>query len=172
MTRSRAVGVVVLALLAALVVWLVVGQRGGGTDAPEGGSTVQSETAEGARGTDTRDWDDIGACADQVLPEELEPVIDDIEGGGPYEYPDRDGSTFGNREGFLPDEDQGYYQEFTVETPGLSHRGAKRVVTGGGEMDPADGDVLVDPEDDDVLVDPEVWYYTDDHYESFCEFAP
>ncbi|MFK5584869.1 ribonuclease domain-containing protein [Serinicoccus sp. LYQ131] len=165
MTRSRAVGVVVLALLAALVVWLVVGQRGGGTDAPEGGSTVQSEraeSAEGARGTDTRDWDDIDACGDDVLPEELEPVIDDIEEGGPYEYPDRDGSTFGNREGFLPDEDQGYYQEFTVETPGLSHRGAKRVVTGGA----------ADPEDVDVLVDPEVWYYTDDHYESFCEFAP
>lgn len=171
MTRSRAVGVVVLALLAALVGWLVLGQRGGGTESPTGGSTVQSETVEGARGTDTRDWDDIDACVDEVLPAELEPVIDDIEEGGPYEYPDRDGSTFGNREGFLPDEDQGYYQEFTVETPGLSHRGAKRVVTGGG-TGRGDGDVLVDPDDDDVLVDPDVWYYTDDHYETFCEFAP
>ena len=38
-----------------------------------------------------------------------------------------------------------------METPGLSHRGARRIVTGG------------DP--------PEAWYYTDDHYDSFRPFA-
>lgn len=154
MTRSRAVSALVLALLAALVVWLALGQRGGPSDEPTSGSTVQPEPADAPRGTDTRDWDDIEACPDDLLPVELEPVTEDIEAGGPYDYPDRDGSTFGNREGFLPEEARGYYREFTVRTPGLSHRGAQRVVTGGGE------------------VDPEVWYYTQDHYESFCEFAP
>lgn len=110
--------------------------------------------SEGPTGVDTRDWDGIDACDDRDLPAELDEVVDDIEAGGPFEYPGKDGSTFGNYEGYLPDESRGYYREYTVETPGLSHRGAKRVVTGGDDWD------------------PEVWYYTDDHYESFCEFAP
>lgn len=59
---------------------------------------------------------------------------------------------FFNREGLLPAKPRGYYREFTVDTPGLSHRGARRIVTGG------------DP--------PEVWYYTDDHYASFRRFEP
>ncbi|KUG51958.1 hypothetical protein AVL62_08495 [Serinicoccus chungangensis] len=170
MTRSRVVSGAALALLAALLVWLALGRVGGEGDAPGATGEPSAGTGEpsagmdepagegapagGARGTDTRAWDDVDACADAVLPPELEPVVDDIEDGGPYAYPDRDGSTFRNQEGFLPQEERGYYREFTVQTPGLSHRGAKRVVTGGDE------------------VDPEVWYYTDDHYESFCEFAP
>jgi guanyl-specific ribonuclease Sa len=109
---------------------------------------------DGPTGTDTRDWDDIDACRDDVLPPELEEVADDVESGGPFDYPEKDGSTFGNYEGYLPDEARGYYREYTVETPGLDHRGARRIVTGG------DGGL------------PEVWYFTRDHYESFCEFAP
>ena len=77
-----------------------------------------------------------------------------IQQGGPYPYPAKDGTTFYNREGRLPTQSSGYYREYTVETPGLDHRGARRIVAGGG------------------ATDPEVWYYTDDHYESFCEFAP
>ena len=89
------------------------------------------------------------------LPPEARDVIKDIEAGGPYEHPRNDGVTFGNREGLLPDEDPGYYREFTVETPGANNRGARRIITGGPDER-----------------DPEHWYYTDDHYESFCEFAP
>jgi guanyl-specific ribonuclease Sa len=99
--------------------------------------------------------DGIPDCAVADLPPEAHEVIEDIEVGGPYEYPRNDGVTFGNREGLLPDEDPGYYREFTVETPGLDHRGERRIVTGGP-----------------VERDPEHWYYTDDHYESFCEFVP
>ena len=164
MSRSQALSALALALLAALMLWLVVGEQGGGSmpaggaasptnSAPPSGPTPASGAAEGARGADTRDWDDVDACDDSALPRELDPVVDDIEDDGPYAYPDRDGSTFDNREDLLPQEDRGYYREFTVQTPGLSTRGARRVVTGGG-------------------VDPEVWYFTDDHYQSFCEFAP
>ncbi|WP_147260997.1 ribonuclease domain-containing protein [Pseudonocardia hierapolitana] len=99
--------------------------------------------------------DGIPDCAVAALPPEAHEVIEDIEAGGPYEYPRNDGVTFGNREGILPDEGRGYYREFTVETPGLNHRGARRIVTGGPDER-----------------DPEHWYYTDDHYESFCEFVP
>ncbi|GAA1173271.1 hypothetical protein GCM10009584_12910 [Ornithinimicrobium humiphilum] len=108
----------------------------------------------GPTGTDTRDWDGIDACRDSILPPELDEVADDVEDGGPFAYPGKDGSTFGNYEGYLPDERRGYYREYTVETPGLHHRGARRIITGGDARD------------------PEVWYYTDDHYETFCEFAP
>ena len=99
--------------------------------------------------------DAVPDCAVESLPPEAHEVIEDIEAGGPYEYPRNDGVTFGNREGLLPDEEPGYYREFTVETPGLDHRGARRIVTGGPDER-----------------DPEHWYYTADHYESFCELVP
>ncbi|WP_416137362.1 ribonuclease domain-containing protein [Halomonas sp. HK25] len=69
-----------------------------------------------------------------------------IERGGPFPH-SQDGTTFHNRERLLPQRPQGYYREYTVETPGLSHRGARRIVTGG------------DP--------PVIVYFTDDHYASF-----
>ncbi|TQM43356.1 ribonuclease domain-containing protein [Pseudonocardia cypriaca] len=96
----------------------------------------------------------VPACTKDLPPEARE-VVEDVEAGGPYEYPRNDGVTFGNREGLLPDEAPGYYREFTVRTPGASNRGARRIVTGGPDER-----------------DPEHWYYTDDHYESFCEFTP
>ena len=57
---------------------------------------------------------------------------------------------FGNREGLLPRQPRGWYREYTVDTPGLRHRGARRIVTGGNP--------------------PREWYYSDDHYRSFRSF--
>ncbi|WP_051145499.1 ribonuclease domain-containing protein [Ornithinimicrobium pekingense] len=153
---SRPVAVGLLVLCAVVVLWLVAQTTGEDTASPARPASSASPAGnDGPTGTDTRDWDDIDACADDVLPPELEEVADDVEAGGPFEFPGKDGSTFGNYEGYLPDESRGYYREYTVETPGLEHRGARRIVTGGGS-----GDL------------PDVWYFTDDHYESFCEFAP
>jgi ribonuclease T1 len=73
-----------------------------------------------------------------------------IERGGPYPYPDDDGSVFENREGLLPAEDPGYYREYTVATPGSADRGQRRLVTGAEQE----------------------LYYTDDHYESFVLVDP
>ncbi len=70
-----------------------------------------------------------------------------IQQGGPFPYPNKDGTTFGNRESRLPAQSQGYYREYTVPTPGVSHRGARRIVTGGNP--------------------PTVYYLTLDHYDSF-----
>lgn len=97
----------------------------------------------------------IPECDVLDLPATTLETIDDIEAGGPYDHPRNDGVRFQNREGILPDEDRDYYREFTVETPGLDHRGARRIVTGGF-----------------TETDPEHWFYTGDHYESFCEFDP
>lgn len=83
------------------------------------------------------------------LPPEALVTIELIERDGPFPYR-QDGAVFQNRERLLPRQPQGYYHEYTVETPGESDRGARRIVTGeGGEM-----------------------YYTDDHYASFERIVP
>ncbi len=79
------------------------------------------------------------------LPAEAADTWELIERGGPFPYPDDDGSVFRNREKLLPAEDPGYYHEYTVETRGSRDRGERRLVTGA---------------EDEV-------YYTEDHYESF-----
>ena len=78
------------------------------------------------------------------LPPEARDTIALIRKGGPYPYA-KDGAVFGNREGVLPRAKRGYYREYTVKTPGVRTRGARRVVAGaGGEL-----------------------YYSDDHYNHF-----
>lgn len=83
------------------------------------------------------------------LPVEAHDTLRLISRGGPFPHP-QDGAIFGNREGHLPQRQRGYYREYTVRTPGAAHRGARRIVTGG------------DP--------PRMYYYTDDHYDSFRSF--
>ena len=95
---------------------------------------------------------EIAPCS--TLPREAHDTIALVDHGGPYPHPDNDDKRFGNYEGILPKEKSGYYREYTVETPGVRHRGARRLVTGGG----SDGRV-------------DAWYYTDDHYETFCQIS-
>ena len=78
---------------------------------------------------------------------QIDQTIALIQQGGPFPYPNKDGSTFYNREGKLPAQSQGYYREYTVPTPTVSHRGARRIVTGGHP--------------------PTIYYLTVDHYDSF-----
>jgi len=69
-----------------------------------------------------------------------------VASDGPFPF-SKDGVTFSNREGLLPQHASGWYREFTVITPGSSDRGARRIIAGddGGR------------------------FYTDDHYASFRE---
>jgi len=76
-----------------------------------------------------------------------------IAQGGPFPH-DKDGVVFGNRERLLPINNRGYYREYTVRTPGVSHRGKRRIVCGGKPRV------------------PDVCYYTADHYASFRKIAP
>ena len=94
----------------------------------------------------------LPSCPLNSLPPEADEVAHDILAGGPFDHPDEDGSHFGNYQRILPRKNSNFYREYTVETPGVGHRGARRIVVGGGSD-----------------TDPDVWYYTDDHYESFCE---
>lgn len=83
------------------------------------------------------------------LPAEARTTLRLIEQGGPFPY-DRDGVVFGNYEKRLPENKRGYYREYTVPTPGVKTRGARRIVAGqSGER-----------------------YYTADHYNSFRRISP
>lgn len=74
--------------------------------------------------------------------------------GGPFPY-DKDGTVFFNRERLLPPQPRGWYREYTVRTPGVRNRGARRIVCGGKPPN-----------------QPEVCFYTADHYASFSRIVP
>ena len=78
------------------------------------------------------------------LPPEARATLHLIKQGGPFVYP-RDGVVFGNYEHRLPQQKRGYYHEYTVKTPGVRNRGARRIVCG---------------------TVPEC-YYSGDHYRTF-----
>src|SRR5574340_210606 len=63
------------------------------------------------------------------LPAEARDTLRAIKQGGPFDY-ERDGVVFKNYERVLPKQSRGYYHEYTVKTPGLRHRGARRIVCG------------------------------------------
>jgi guanyl-specific ribonuclease Sa len=91
------------------------------------------------------------AAADADLPPEARATLARIAAGGPFPY-ERDGIEFRNFEHRLPERARGWYHEYTVETPGVDHRGARRIVTGGQP--------------------PSEWWYTDDHYATFRRISP
>lgn len=88
-----------------------------------------------------------------ALPPEAQQTLDRIRRGGPFPYPHKDGSVFGNFEQRLPPQARGYYREYTVPTPGRRDRGARRIVAGSGKS----GNVATSGE----------YYYSADHYRSF-----
>lgn len=129
-SRSRLYTVAAAALLGLAALF--------GSQLPHGG-----EAARPVAGT--------GAGWPAFLPAEARDTVRLVRQGGPFPYR-QDGTVFGNRERRLPARERGWYREYTVPTPGLSHRGARRIVTGGQP--------------------PSEWYYTEDHYDSFRSFTP
>ncbi len=97
------------------------------------------------------------AQAQEIAAKDLPPqgreVLGLIQSGGPFPYR-RDGIVFNNYEKRLPLKERGYYREYTVPTPGVQHRGARRIVCGGQEPRR-----------------PDACYYTADHYRSFRKIA-
>jgi ribonuclease T1 len=82
------------------------------------------------------------------LPRQGRDTLELIKSGGPFPH-DRDGITFQNRERILPKATRGHYKEYTVRTPGVKHRGARRIVCGGDQRAANE------------------CYYTADHYKTF-----
>ena len=83
------------------------------------------------------------------LPPEARQTHALIHSGGPFPYR-KDGVVFGNRERLLPDHARGFYREYTVPSPGVRDRGARRIVCGGRQRQ-----------------SPESCFYSADHYASF-----
>ena len=94
--------------------------------------------------------DDLPTVALSSLPAEARETERLIQAGGPFPFPHKDGSVFGNRERLLPVRPRGDYREYTVKTPGARDRGARRMVCAGRRH-----------------TAPEVCFYTPDHYASF-----
>lgn len=135
---------ILIALVVVLLVLLLTGCANGGDASQPRSAALDEQPAlvqQPRSGLPTIPYQD--------LPPEAWDTIALIEAGGPFPF-SRDGITFQNREGLLPRQPEGYYQEYTVITPGETDRGARRIVAG------ADGEL----------------YYTDDHYESFREVVP
>ena len=88
------------------------------------------------------------------LPPEAQTTHQRVLEGGPFPYA-KDGIVFGNRERLLPAKPRGHYREYTVRTPGVAGRGARRIVCGGAPPAP-----------------PEACFYTEDHYSSFRRIQP
>jgi ribonuclease T1 len=97
-----------------------------------------------ARNHHPHDAENLLFIAVAELPPEARDTLKLIKQGGPFPYP-RDGVVFGNYERLLPQRPKDYYHEYTVKTPGVRHRGARRIVCG---------------------IVPEC-YYTENHYRSF-----
>lgn len=139
-------------LLIGLWAW---SQRAGHAPTPAVPASVPSASSPAAApspvGVRDRRGDEMPPVGAIALPPQAADVLRRIAAGGPFQHR-QDGSVFQNRERRLPRQPRGYYREYTVDTPGESDRGARRIVTGG------------DP--------PSEYYYTDDHYRSFTRFEP
>lgn len=110
---------------AVLLLWWVAG---------DGGQQPEPTTSDG-----------LPVVSLDELPREAAETVALIDEGGPFPHPQDDGKVFHNFEGLLPEQEDGYYREYTVPTPGSEDRGARRIVAGGG------GEL----------------YWTADHYSSF-----
>ncbi|HNW02103.1 MAG TPA: ribonuclease [Burkholderiaceae bacterium] len=97
--------------------------------------------------------DDVATVSVTELPVQGSQTYGLIRQGGPFPH-EKDGVVFGNRERLLPPHQRGYYREYTVRTPGVSHRGTRRIVCGGQPKT------------------PDACYYTADHYASFRRIVP
>lgn len=87
---------------------------------------------------------EVQEIAVSALPLEAQSTLRQIKQGGSFDFA-RDGVVFGNYEKRLPKRQRGYYHEYTVKTPGVRSRGARRIICGQAAE----------------------CYYTADHYETF-----
>lgn len=146
-------GVIVGSTLALGIAGGVASARSASVAAPVAGLSEGAESTAGCRapslttpGAGVSRWPLRSLCALPVQATDEWRVI--TSGQRPTSI--RDGIVFDNTGTPLPVERHGYYHEYTVDTPGATSRGARRLITGlGHEL-----------------------YYTDDHYRTFVVVDP
>ncbi|MFI9380189.1 ribonuclease domain-containing protein [Kutzneria sp. NPDC052558] len=135
------VGLIVLVLAG----WLIRDlSTGSGSPAPTTSSSAASAGAVPGASSG------LPVKALSTLPKEAAATWKLIQQGGPYPYPKNDGVVFHNNGNVLPRNKDGYYHEYTVDTPGAKNRATRRLITGSQRE----------------------LYYTDDHYDSFVVVDP
>ncbi|HRV69456.1 MAG TPA: ribonuclease domain-containing protein [Marmoricola sp.] len=147
LNRAQLLGIALALVLAsvALLYGVQAPNAEQGVRSPDAGQIVRTPDG-GQAASSTQNSDEISFAS---LPPQAQHTVKLIRAGGPFPYP-RDGVRFGNYEGRLPHKHPNFYREYTVQTPGISSRGARRIVAG------QDG----------------TFYYTADHYESFRRVVP
>jgi ribonuclease T1 len=137
---GTALGVLLLVVVLALLGWFGLDTI---TADPTSSTSPRAPSSAASASTDPETgllW-----VAVSELPAEARRTLTLIDSGGPFPY-SKDGARFGNFERLLPTRPRGFYQEYTVPTPGTAGRGARRIVTGDEER---------------------LFFYTADHYASF-----
>ena len=99
-------------------------------------------------GVSAREQAELAAIGVGNLPVEAQDTLVLIKRNGPFPFA-KDGAVFGNYEQVLPKQKRGYYHEYTVLTPGVRGRGARRLIAGG------------------ISPGQQQYYYTDNHYRTF-----
>ena len=145
MTPRRRITIALVGLIVLVLAgWLVKDLSGGsGRPAP---TTVTSTASGSVPGASSG----LPVKALSSLPKEAADTWKLIQQGGPFPYPRNDGVVFHNNGNVLPRNKDGYYHEYTVDTPGAKNRATRRLITGSQRE----------------------LYYTDDHYDSFIVVDP
>ncbi|EWM12979.1 ribonuclease T1 [Kutzneria sp. 744] len=129
--------------------WLIRDVTTGSTGAPSTTSSSVSKPS-GSSGAVPGSSSGLPVKALSSLPKEAGDTWKLIQKGGPFPYPRNDGVVFHNNGNVLPRNKDGYYHEYTVDTPGAKNRATRRLITGSQRE----------------------LYYTDDHYDSFVVVDP
>lgn len=150
---------------AVLAATVLLGGCGAGSATAPGTYAAKTSTTRATKGstatarqgsTHTAGRGGIGTCALDSLPAQARDTAKAVAAGGPFAYPRNDGVVYENRSRSLPRRERGVYREFTVKTPGASTRGTRRIITDGNATSGA------------PTTSPSAWYYTGDHYNTFC----
>ncbi len=152
MQRTALIAVLVVIALLAFAQWLA---RPGEPSVLPSSSTATARISSPASSPTPSVRSGLPLCAG--LPAEVADAVAAVRNDGPYLRPRDDGGVFGNRERLLPGKPRGYYREYTVRAPRERFPGPRRLITGGQSR---------------LGAEPVEWFYTADHYESFCRLRP
>lgn len=120
---------------------------GPAASSPAPTSAQPSNPLGAAYGVPTRSKTPVPDCRLSTLPDQVEDAVEAVYNDGPF-LRSKDGSTFRNAERLLPTQREGFYREYTVADPGVDFPGPRRLVVGNRGTQ---------------------WFFTSDHYDSFCE---
>lgn len=150
MTSRRRITIALVGLIVLVLAgWLIRDVTTGSTGAPSTTSSSVSKPS-GSSGAVPGSSSGLPVKALSSLPKEAGDTWKLIQKGGPFPYPRNDGVVFHNNGNVLPRNKDGYYHEYTVDTPGAKNRATRRLITGSQRE----------------------LYYTDDHYDSFAVVDP